>query len=111
MDQKISLALIFGVLGLLSCGKLEPTSSSTTDGPDAHVEDSGISHDVPPGADSGNHEAAGAPPDSGTPQDSTVWIDLNLDEVRGSFGDLFRSVNLDAGRQMTDPADYGRLMR
>jgi len=36
---------------------------------------------------------------------------LTADPVGGDFGDLFRAVNLDAGKQMTDTEDYGRLMR
>ncbi len=47
-----------------------------------------------------------------TPQPTgDVVVTLNLDEAGAPFGDLFRSVNLDAGKQMNKAEDYSRIER
>jgi hypothetical protein len=38
-------------------------------------------------------------------------VSLDLDSAGKPFGDLFRSVNLDAGKQMNDASDYDRIQR
>jgi hypothetical protein len=48
------------------------------------------------------------PPESPT---GDVVVTVNLDESGAPFGDLFRAVNLDAGKRMDDDADYSRIER
>ena len=93
-------------LPLASCGKTPLRSDAKEQAGDTRG-DSGRRAVV----DTGDHEETGSPPDSGTPPDSSVRVDLNIDVAGERFGDLFRAVNLDAGKQMTDSADYGRLER
>jgi hypothetical protein len=40
-----------------------------------------------------------------------VVVTVKLDEAGAPFGDLFRAVNLDAGKQMNKAADYARIER
>ena len=40
-----------------------------------------------------------------------VVVTVNPDEAGAPFGDLFRSANLDAGKQMNNTADYARIER
>jgi len=42
---------------------------------------------------------------------SDIEVTLDLDNFGEPFGDLFRSLNLDAGKQMNDDADYDRIER
>lgn len=47
-----------------------------------------------------------------TPVDSDHLVSLNVDNVESrAFGELFRSVNLDAGKQLNDSADIDRIAR
>jgi len=38
-----------------------------------------------------------------------IVLTVNIDEAGAPFDDLFRSVNLDAGKQMADETDYSRI--
>ena len=58
-------------------------------------------------------EKGGAPEPSEPPESPTgdVVVTVKLDEAGAPFNDLFRAVNLDAGKQMDDDADYSRIER
>jgi len=62
-----------------------------------------------PRTDAGTDTAAGTDPDPTAPSDEVVV--LALAAPGPAFGDLFRSVNLDAGKGMTEDADYDLLVR
>jgi len=50
------------------------------------------------------------PPEPPEPTGDVV-VTVNLDEAGAPFGDLFRAVNLDTGKQMDNSEDYSRIER
>ena len=93
MIEKKKTALLCVLLWLASaCGKGAPKPSDPLETPP----------ETPP------ETPTETPPDSPM---SDVVVTVNLNEAGAPFGDLFRAVNLDAGKQMDDDADYSRVER
>jgi hypothetical protein len=62
-------------------------------------------------ADPADPADSAEPAEPPTPPTGDVVVTIDLDESAAPFGDLFRAVNLDVGKQMDDDADYSRIER
>ena len=97
MAKETTVLLSALVLMASACEKDDKTR--TSDPPDSPLDSA---PDSPPDL------VPDSPPESPM-GDVVVAIDVN--EVGAPFGDLFRAVNLDAGKRMSDEADYSRIER
>ncbi len=94
--DRLRLVAVMVWVFLCACaGGEEPAPEDTS--PPTPVDETGV-------LDVGAEDTS--PP---TPADETVVLDVGAEG--STFGDLFRSVNLDAGKQMAEEADYDRILR